>query len=209
MFSGLFKRGILMSGTAVTSSGLKSKNNYTLRLAEVMGWSGNTSEKGALEFLRLQNAKELIMAQERLITEKVRLLIITFQSELTFYNIQERQELILFPFGPIIEPYATENSVIPMDPILMSYEAWSKDIDMIIGGTSDEGLIIYKHLKSKPEILKKSDLLQIILPSDLVDDIHSEKAREIASKLKQYYFENETISFEKCDGFLKVRQSVV
>lgn len=60
-----------MSGTAVTSSGLKSKNNYTLRLAEVMGWSGKTDEKDALTFLRLQNAKNLIMAQERLITEKV------------------------------------------------------------------------------------------------------------------------------------------
>lgn len=61
-----------MSGTAVTSSGLKSKNNYTLRLAEVLGWPGNNGEKGALEFLRLQTAKAIITAQERLITEKVR-----------------------------------------------------------------------------------------------------------------------------------------
>lgn len=60
-----------MSGTAVTSFGLKSKNNYTLRLAEVMGWPGHNGEKGALEFLRLQNAKDLIKAQERLITDKV------------------------------------------------------------------------------------------------------------------------------------------
>lgn len=60
-----------MSGTAVTSSGLISKHNYTLRLAEVLGWPGDNSERGALDFLRLQPARELIMAQQRLITEKV------------------------------------------------------------------------------------------------------------------------------------------
>lgn len=60
-----------MSGTAVASSGLISKHNYTLRLAEVLGWTGTNGEGGALEFLRLQTARELIMAQERLITEKV------------------------------------------------------------------------------------------------------------------------------------------
>ncbi len=60
-----------MSGTAVTSSGLKSKNNYTLRLAEVLGWSGGSDERDALNFLRQQPAKELIMAQEQLITKEV------------------------------------------------------------------------------------------------------------------------------------------
>lgn len=88
----------------------------------------------------------------------------------------------------------------------MIHEAWSKDIDMIIGGTSDEGLIIYKSLKIQPEILKKPDLLQFILPGDLVDNAHTEKAKEIASKLKHFYLKNEQLSLEKCDGFLKVRQ---
>jgi len=110
----------------------------------------------------------------------------------------------LFPFGPIIEPYATDNSILPKDPILMSNEAWSKDLDMIIGGASDEGLVIYKSLKSQPEILQKPDLLQVVLPSDLVDDVQSEKAKEIALKLKKFYMENETLSLENCSGFLKL-----
>nr|WAP33820.1 alphaE1 [Bradysia odoriphaga] len=183
---GLFKRAIVMSGTAITSSGLKSKNNYTLRLAEVLGWSGHDCQKGALEFLRLRTAKELIEAQPKLITEK------------------ERLELILFPFGPVIEPYATERSIIPMDPIIMSKTAWSKDLDMIIGGTSDEGLVIYKRLKSRPEILQKPDLLQVILPMDLVDNTDDDKAKEIACKLKQFYLGNCTMSINRCDGFLKL-----
>lgn len=61
-----------MSGSAITSSGLKTKNNYTLRLAEVLGWSGDDGQKGALEFLRLRTAKELITAQSKLITAQVR-----------------------------------------------------------------------------------------------------------------------------------------
>lgn len=87
----------------------------------------------------------------------------------------------------------------------MSREAWSNNIDVIIGGTSDEGLIIYKALKSQPEILKRPDLLQVILPNDLVDDTRSEKAKEIATKLKSFYLENETLSLENCDGFVKVK----
>lgn len=183
---GLFKRAIVMSGSAITSSGLKTKNNYTLKLAEVLGWSGDDGEKGALDFLRLQSARELVQAQSKLITQK------------------ERSELILFPFGPVIEPYATENSILPIDPIIMSKTAWSKDLDMIIGGTSDEGLVIYKRLKKRSEILQKPDLLQVILPMDLVEDADSEKAREIASKLKEFYIGNTTMSLNRCDGFLKI-----
>lgn len=67
----LFQRAILMSGTAVSTSGLKSSNNYTLRLAEVMGFNMKNGENAALEFLRLQNAKNIIRAQEKLITAKV------------------------------------------------------------------------------------------------------------------------------------------
>ncbi|KAJ6633852.1 Esterase B1 [Pseudolycoriella hygida] len=182
----LFKRGILMSGTAVTSSGLKSKNNYTLRLAEILGWSGSTDEKSALSFLRQQTAEALIMAQDRLIPEK------------------EREQLILFPFGPVIEPYVTENSIIPTDPILMSKTAWSKDLDMIIGGTSDEGLIIYKSLKKRPQILRKPDLSQLMLPADLVADENEPKAKQFALKLNEYYIGSEIVSLDKCDGFLKL-----
>lgn len=73
---GLFNRSIVMSGTVVSLSGLKTKHNYILRIAEVMGWKGETDEKDALEFLRLQNANELIMAQDKLLTEKVQLNVI-------------------------------------------------------------------------------------------------------------------------------------
>lgn len=112
--------------------------------------------------------------------------------------------MILFPFGPIIEPYVTENSVIPTDPIIMSETAWSKDLDMIIGGTSDEGLVIYRPLKSQPEILRKPDLIQSILPADLVGNASDEEAKKIALKLKQFYIGNDIPSLDRSDGFLKV-----
>lgn len=110
----------------------------------------------------------------------------------------------MFPFGPVIEPYETENSVIPQDPLLMIEVAWSRDIDLIIGCTSDEGLIIYKPLKLRPEILNKSDLLEKVLPLDLLNGKHPEEVKDIALKCKQFYLENDTLSIENCSGFLKV-----
>lgn len=86
--------------------------------------------------------------------------------------------------------------------------AWSKNIDLMIGGTSDEGLVIYKSLKSQPDILKKSDLFQMVLPSDLVTDRNDEKAQVIGQKLKEYYYGCEEPSFENSSGFLKVNSIV-
>lgn len=87
----------------------------------------------------------------------------------------------------------------------MSKAAWSRDLDLIIGGTSDEGLLIYKSLKSQPQILASRHLLQNILPMDLVDGMNDEMAKAIVSKLKQYYIGNEAMSLGRCDGFIKVR----
>jgi len=48
---------------------------------------------------------------------------------------------ILVPFAPVIEPYRTENGVILKEPIEMACEAWSNSIDIIVMGTSFEGLL--------------------------------------------------------------------
>lgn len=90
----------------------------------------------------------------------------------------------------------------------MNKTAWSKDLDLIIGGTSDEGLVIYKSLKSQPDILTQPQLLQGILPINLVDETNNEKAKEIAYKLERYYIGNEILSLARCDGFLKVSRSI-
>lgn len=79
-----------MSGTAVTTSGLKSKNNYTLRLAEILGWSGSGEEKNALDFLRQQPAKELITAQARLVTKEVGFTLTNKNSSRNLHSIFRR-----------------------------------------------------------------------------------------------------------------------
>lgn len=45
--------------------------------------------------------------------------------------------------GPVVEPYITEHTFLDKSPILMARDAWSKDIDVIFGGTSNEGLLMY------------------------------------------------------------------
>lgn len=51
------------------------------------------------------------------------------------------------PYGPNVEPYITENCFIPKDPVLMAREAWGNDINMMIGGCSNEGLFFMPYLK--------------------------------------------------------------
>ena len=53
---------------------------------------------------------------------------------------------MFFPFGPIIEPFSSEQSFISKDPKILHRTAWGNQIPIIIGGTSDEGLVIYMGL---------------------------------------------------------------
>lgn len=60
-----------------------------------------------------------------------------------FFVTQEKNaEKISCAFGPTIEPYRTENSFIPEHPMLMAREAWSNEIDCMIGGCTNEGLVM-------------------------------------------------------------------
>lgn len=53
---------------------------------------------------------------------------------------------IYFSFGPTIEPFKSDQCFIPKDPKEMATNAWSKDIPMIIGGCSDEALLLHKRV---------------------------------------------------------------
>lgn len=63
---------------------------------------------------------------------------------------QDRKRYVFFTFGPVIEPYESEQCFLSKDPKLIARNnAWSKNIPMIIGGCSDEGLLFHKsELKS-------------------------------------------------------------
>lgn len=127
---GLFHKAICMSGTALApwAMALSSSTNWALRLAEAIGYkcTENNDQRPILDFLREASTNDIIKASENLCTNE---------------EIQRGQ---LWPFGPIIEPYITEKCVIPCKPQEMVRSAWSNHfIPMIIGGVSNEGLVLY------------------------------------------------------------------
>lgn len=58
------------------------------------------------------------------------------------FQQEKHGEMTMLPFGPQIEPYQSDNCFIPKHPMLMARDAWSRDIDFVLGGTSNEGLLM-------------------------------------------------------------------
>jgi cholinesterase len=148
------------------------RKNQAEQLARLLGWngkSGNDSE--VLEFLEDVPAYEFDNVLPNMLTD---------EEEFGFGTI--------IPFGPVIEPYNSDNCVIFKDPVEMSREAWSNDIDVIVMGTSFEGILRANwKLDQAFEVLKNpsyfAPLRELnLLPSD-------SKAIELGKKIKKVYYE--------------------
>lgn len=91
--------------------------------------------------------------------------------------------------GPVVEPYTTEHTFIDKSPILMARDAWSKDIDVIIGATSNEGLLMCFVADTEEKRVKAFDDPTFFTPMlDLnltKDDL---KATKFGKMLKELYY---------------------
>ena len=122
---GLFHKAISMSGSALSPWAVTPQRNWPYRLAVTAGYTGEDNENDVFEFLRNAKGSDIVRANEDLCTDA------------------EKRERIGFSFGPVIEPYISTHCVIPTKPVEMMRNAWSKSIPWIIGGVSNEGLLLY------------------------------------------------------------------
>lgn len=140
-----------MSGSAFNRTwSFSVRNKQAHRLAEILGWKGDSqNEKEILEFLESVPAFELDNASKNLM------------------SVEEQFGFgIIVPFAPVIEPYQTKNCIISKEPIEMAREAWSNSIDIIVMGTSFEGLLrafveeetVYKLLENPSYFAPLNDL---------------------------------------------------
>lgn len=123
---GLFHKAFLMSGTAYAPWVISPVKNWTQRIAAKLGWNGEGGDKACLNVLQQASQNAIIKAQEELLTA------------------EDRQRYVLFPFSPVVEPYESSHCFLSKDPLELFKSAWSKDIPVIIGNCSDEGLLLYK-----------------------------------------------------------------
>lgn len=182
---GLFNRAIIMSGCILNSWSLTPRRDWANRLARKLGYEGSENEKDLLDFLQKADPVKIVDCQKSLV---------------------QRDEKIAFAFAPTIEPYTNENTFIPTDPIGMLQKAWSHDIDVLVGGVSDEGLMYYSELKANPGMLEHFKLSSVI-PTEVGLAPDHPKAIEFVESLKQIYYPTSSDPTKDDLAFCKVRSS--
>lgn len=128
MSKGLFHKAIMMSGTVYAPWALSPVKDWTQRIAKKLGWNGEGGEKACLNVLQRASHDAIIKVQESTLT------------------LEDRKRYTLFPFGPLVEPYESSQCFLKKDPKELSATAWSKNIPLIVGTCSDEGLLFYKSI---------------------------------------------------------------
>ncbi|XP_050092816.1 esterase B1-like [Anopheles aquasalis] len=180
----LFDRAIIMSGSTMCDWALSPQRNWVEKLAKAIGWQGESEgEKAALEFLRQTAPEDIVAHQEKL------------------FGPQEIQEGLLTPFGPTIEPYQSEVCFIPKGPQDMLQAAWGNSINVMIGGTSEEGLILLQKVKPNlAAILQDPRLFAGNVPMRL--NISMEQRMAFAAQLKQLYYPDSEPGVDNLGGFI-------
>jgi carboxylesterase type B len=192
---GLFKRAIPMSGVSfIKTWTFAARKDLTERLAMALGWDGTGGEKKILDVLEAADGKDMLKAETKLLT-----------SEEIF------AEHILFPFTPTVEPYETPSSFLPKDPEEMARDAWSNDIDCMLGGTSLEGGLMAMYGESFHDHFATSDSFTPlrVLGLDQENPLDSEKISAYGEKLKRFYFADKSPSAETRHQYLMVDQSTL
>lgn len=163
-----------MSGTSfIKTWPFAAKKGLTERLAKALGWDGTGGERKILEVLENADGKELVKNEMDLLTTEEKI-----------------AEHILFPFTPVIEPYVTMNSFLPKDPMFMRHEAWSNEIDCMLGGTSLEGGLMAMFSDNFHEFFQHSDALPPlrVLDLDSRNPADKRKISEVGRTLQKLYF---------------------
>ncbi|XP_055628008.1 esterase B1-like [Toxorhynchites rutilus septentrionalis] len=181
---GLFQRAIIMSGSVLSHWSIVPRHKFSERLAKALGWDGHGGERGALDVLITAKAEDIAMKQATIFTD------------------EEIANRILFPFGPVIEPYAKANCLIPVDPLQMCRGAWGNNINILIGGTSDEGLFFMDEIKENPSMMSNLRDFEHLVPLEL-DPVRSlPSCKERGIRLKKFYYGDVEPSYENRNGYL-------
>lgn len=178
-----------MSGSALNKTwSLVQRNNQAERLARNLGWKGKAEdEANILEFLENVPAFELDDASKTLLTDE----------EQFGYGT-------LIPFGPVIEPYATDSCFVSKNPVEMARETWTNDIDLIVMGSSFEGIyrIGYKEEEAARVLQNPSFFLPLL---DLGLTPSDERAATFGEIIKRlYYNSGKEPSLDNQEQFLRV-----
>lgn len=179
---GLFQRAILMSGTALSYWNLSPAKDFPYRLAKLVGYDGPNQERPIYEFLKDADPHKLVMA------------------ELNIFNTEEKLQVSTNAFGPVVEPYTSELMFLPVTPEELATSAWGNQVDIIIGGTSDEGLFLWPAISE--QLFKVPNLLDYVVSSSIKENPKSEKAKSKAATMQEFYYGEESPTIDNVHNYV-------
>ncbi|KAH8279024.1 hypothetical protein KR018_012576, partial [Drosophila ironensis] len=173
---GLFQKAILQSGNVLCPWAMCTLDNLTCRLAAHLGMEDaeHMTDAMVLDFLQAVPGEKLV----------------------TPYLLNETDLLndCVFQFGPKVEPYRTENCVLPRHPLELMETAWGNRIPVLMSGTSFEGLLMFARVNMAPYLLTSlKSMPEHMLPSDLKRTMPQGLARNLGQRLQKLHFGNTEI----------------
>ncbi|EDW77043.1 uncharacterized protein Dwil_GK22160 [Drosophila willistoni] len=185
---GLFHRAIVQSGSALCAWATEPDRQWAHRLAKELGYKGDCAEKEILKFFQDVPASKLAQHCNAIITQ------------------EEQRDYEIIAFGPVIEPYVTEECVVPRPQQEQLASAWGNQIPMIIGGCSFEGLFSYQ--TTLDDSLYMLSAFEAILPRIVRDVIDKEELADMVRRLKLAYFgdpERASMELNECLHLLSIK----
>lgn len=179
----LFHRAILMSGSAFCFWSVMPPNHLSLDLAKATGWNGIGGEKEAYAYLVTVDPQVLTKASTTLLKQ------------------EHYEQGFVFSFGPMVETAASDSSFMLQHPIKLSRNAWSKDIDIIIGHTSNEGLMDAR--SNAFEMYKESDKYQLFIPRDARNGKSETTLLNDTRNIKAMYNDFKDVSQDNLQSFFE------
>lgn len=174
---GLFHKAVVMSGSAIAPWANIPHLDWAYRLAKATGYKGENNDKAVLTHLQHVKPRTMLKVCDRLLT------------------MDERMHRRLnFGFGPCVEPYKTDHTVIPTEPLEMLRNNWGNSIPLLIGGNSFEGLLMFPEARKYPELLNNLGDGECLPPLDA--NLSPEKRLEYGRMLKQLYFGDKEPSWD-------------
>ncbi|XP_030373447.1 esterase B1 [Scaptodrosophila lebanonensis] len=183
---GLLHKAIVMSGSALCPWAQPPRNDWAYRLAQKLGYTGEHKDKEIFEFLREAKGSDLVKAAATVLSK------------------EEKHHRVLFAFGPVVEPYQSEQCVISKPPLQLMQESWSQRVPMMFGGTSFEGLLFYPEVIRRPATLDEVGNCKNMLPADMGAEDNAQLREQYGLQLKRAYFGDEPCNQANIMKFLEL-----
>lgn len=110
--------------------------------------------------------------------------------------------LAILPFTPTIEPIGTPNAFITKHPKQALADGDTADVLYVSGITADEGVLCLPSADFVPDVSDEG--IQKMLPKEAGFPLGSPKIREVAKKLKDFYFPNGATQ----EGYVKIQSMI-